>query len=695
MAWTGSTGGVGPWTKTGTAREVVLANEPAPQNNALVYQVGAPEFNVFALLRSSPDGNSGIEVLVNATDVVIRRVEYGVVAQTYSTTAHTLASNQAYTLDVRPLNNTVEVRLNGDTTAIVTEDLGTTFEFQTTVGFGSSTAGARVLAFSVCSLTAQTADRADVLVMVRGGNLFTATDQTAMTRRASGVMDLFADVSMAELEQKLYMVDGSNARIFDPATLTVTPYTPTAGAGLIGATDDGGGGFVAGTTTATGIVRHISRLWFFGMKGDPQNIVATAVDDPLDLDTGSDLPGRAFALNAERGKIGQPIVSAQSSSATTLIVGCEGSIWAIRGDPTLGAVDVSPMTLDVGTSGREAMTLASEGLVIAHTPSGLYMIPEGGTPVPVSMGTLTELIQVDNATTDYRVQVLRDTVRHGTQVFLTLRETGESVHLWYDERIGGYTRPGGFFPEQYPDNIGPTCSTIWRGMVVMGGRDGKLYVFDDSAKDDAGTAIDSYATGSLLHDGDTFKGIKHGRAHLLMSDTSDQCRVSMYGGVTADESMDPVAGDLLWSRVVSGRSTIIDRTGMASFLAVRWEGTETVGTRWLIEGMQIETTLTDIRRGSRSAPVVPPGPCPAPSPAVPTPDPDFDTGDGNDDDEPEPEFWPELYIGVSFSTANGTVNDQPPQVGPFPGEPGGGNQPPNVSFESAGGVNGGVVIASM
>lgn len=691
MAWT-STSGVGPWTKSGTTRDVVLADEPAPQNSAITLQIRQPADNVYLILRGSPDGRSGIEVMVDAANVVIRLVEYAVTISTYSTTPHTLTAGSAFTLDVRPLNNNIEVRLNGDTTALVTQAVGDQFEFQDKVGFGSLVNGAIVQGFSVCELVAETADRADVLVMVRGGELWAATDLTGINRIAAGVMVSVGDVDMAELEQKLYMVDGTNARIFDPADLSVTPYTPTAGAGLIGAVESSPGVYIPGTTTATIIERHISRLWFAGMKGDPQNVVATAVDDPLDLDTGiPDLPGRAFALNVERGKIGQPVLALQSSSATTLIVGCSGSFWAIRGDPTLGAVDVTPLTLDVGVSGREATTLASEGLVIAHTGSGLYMVPEGGAPTPVSMGTLTQLIQVDNAATDYRVQVIRDTRRHGTHVFLTLREAGESVHLWYDERIGGYTEPGGFFPESLPDDAGPTAVVIWNGLVVMGGRDGQLYIFDDDAKTDAGTTIDSYAAGSLLHDGDTFKGILHGRGHLLLSDDSDAVVVKMYGGVTAEEAFDPTVADLLWTRAVSGRSTIIDRTGMGSFLVVNWESNGTNGTSWLVEGMQFDTTATDIRRRSRAVPPTPPVPCTAPVPAS--------GGGGFDPPDPGgiPVVWPDLFLGIDPSGLGGGVGDTGgfvyiPLSDIVPGDgPGGG---PIVTIDGipGGGSDGGVIV---
>lgn len=696
MAWIPSAGNVGPWFHSGTARDVVLAADPMPQNSAIVAQVQRPDDYVFVLLRSSPDGRSGIEVLADPANVIVRLVEYGVVTTTYSTTAHTLTPNTAFILDVRVLNNVVEVRLNGDTAALVEEDIGTQFEFQDVVGFGSETDAARVLAFSVCELIAETAERADVLVMVRGGELWAATDTDGINRIASGVMVTIGDVDMAELEQRLYMVDGTNARVFDPSTLSVTAYAPTAGAGIIGALDDGSGGFVAGTTTATIIERHISRLWFAGMKGDPQNVVATAVDDPLDLDTGvPDLPGRAFGLNVERGKIGQPVVALQSASATTMIVGCSGSFWAIRGDPTLGAVDVTPLTLDVGVSGRDGMTLASEGLVVAHTPSGLYMVPEGGAPTPISMGTLTQLIQVDNGPIDYRVQVIRDTVRHGTHVFLTIREAGESVHLWYDERIGGYTQPGGFFPESYPEDIGPTCSVIWAGMVILGGRDGLLYVFDEDAKSDAGVTIDSYAAGSLMHDGDTFRGILHGRGHLLLSESSDACTVTMAGGVTAEEAFDPAIADTLWTRRVAGRSTIIDRTGSASFLVVNWESTGDADTSWLVESMQFDTTLTDIKRSGRVVADAPPPPSEPPTTEVEDDD-EPDSGDGNDDgdDGDEPEFWPFLYLnegyqsGTGGQSGSGTVS-----VGPMVGgDGGGGGGYTGVPGQANGIGDGGVVV---
>lgn len=684
MTWTGSTGDRAPWTHAGSSMSCLVSDDVLPVGASVVAILGATDQNIGVCFRMTPGGQSRLVVrftrsAANTCQADLYQVTYGVQGSSLDDGTTYVGDNSNFSVEVRVVAGRVTAYVNGDSTALIDYDLsGLTdpFEFYARYGVDSDVDGAKVLGLKRCSLVASVADRADLLVAIGGGELWASEDGVTLRRVASGVTRPEGQVSAAELNQHAYIVDGTNAKDFDAAAMTVADYAPT-NAGIIGAeeTAPSSGVYKPGTTTASVVVAHLGRLGFAGMKGDPQNIVLSASDDPADLDNGSDLEGAAFVLNTGQGTVGQPVRALVSATNTTLAIGCSQSWHALRGDPAIGGVQRDRITGDVGVSGLSAGWLVADGLVVAHSAAGLVAIPTEGGMRYLSRDVLTEGIQIDtgevSAFDDYIVSVIRDPSRHGLHVFLTPKATGggRALHFWYDERIDKWQGGGGFFPDDLPENAGPTAVGLVNGQVVMGSRDGYLFVFDDDETTDYDdSAFTPFASLSVLvAEGLGRDVICHG-GYALLDETLDGLTIAMYGGRTAREAL---IGDdrwLIWSQTATRTYTKLSRRARAPFMALELRSTGEDAT-WRLEVVELDLESGKASRGGRSVPTVPTV-C-VPSVAAEGDD-GFDEGDGNEDEDMEIEFWPGLYTGTYLDGGTGGTGAGIEIFNPPPGGDGGG-----------------------
>lgn len=603
---------MGLWTQTGSAfdlasdgvRTAVMSRTGLGQDHAPKLQLTDPENQVGIAIKASPDGRSCLQIdTVAATNKIqVRLVLFGqpgamIVEETYANAG--LTAGVPFTIQVRLIQGQLQTLINSVRVAAL--DLDTTDAAYAAIaqfdywGFvGTSPGGRLVLSAMVDTLVGVLAERADILCAWCNGEIWASDNPQASTptisRRATNAASKTALVASCEFEQKALHVDGSIAGVFNVVTMAASKYAPTAG------TLPGSGG-ANGKTTATLIENHLGRIAFAGMRDDPQNIHFTPPNEYLDLSTGDGFSGTGYTLSAAKAaRIGQPVKSLLSVSGSVLAVGTQRGHWRIVGDPNLGSLDINPASNDTGVSGKDAMALGPGGQVISHTQSGMATMGAQGGLTNTSRKVLTDLIQLNDALESYIVQVIRDPQRHGTCIFLTARLSGPSTHFWYDETIGNYRETaGGYFPETYPDRIGPTCSTWWNGELILGGRTGYLYKFDDQADDDDGDEILAYAEFGLMVDREIDKDCLLNNLNLVLSDDSTPVTVSVYGGATAEEAYNPDRRWLLYSRTVDTRT---DGSGLArrntSFgqhvrapaMVVRVEGTG----RWCIEAMSADTT---------------------------------------------------------------------------------------------------------
>lgn len=615
----------GVWTLAGDgARTAVVSQTPAVGNYALRWQFKNPANLGGGTFKSSPDGRTCYQVDTDAGtggNLQIRLVTFGVPGPVLASAAHGLTTSIPYTLEVRWEQGVVKVRVNGLATDLFTyTPAADALQNHDYWGFEGTVDQMKVLDAEIAELIQQQAERADVLVAMAGGEFWQCEDGENLERCGTApVMKAFGDVDMCEFEQKAIAVDGANLRELDVATKVVSRITVTAGL-LPGASTT-----TDGKCSATIIERTIGRVALAGMKDDPQNLFECAPNDRTDWDTGVFPVGTgAFGLTAaDAAKVGEPIRGLLGVSRQSVLIACQRSFWELRGDPAIGAAGVDEIVKGIGVTGKDAMVMIDTGRVAAHSQTGLILVPgAGGAPAYLSQGILTDYIQLIDGLENYHCILVRNPLRQGTHIFLTKRTSGPSVHFWYDERVGQWSEgrvvdgqvvahPGGFFPETYPDRVGPTAAVYWNGKVILGGRDGYLYEFDETGvlDTDDGDAINWTMAMGLMVDPDIDADTE---VHRLVFQTADDCdafNVKVYGGVTAEEAY---GGANRW--------LVLSRTRPAGERVSRWDQRfrapalvcELSGTGWFdLEAAQAVRTAcaltarrrTPVAAGAAVAPV--------------------------------------------------------------------------------------------
>lgn len=653
MAWTrNSTSGV--LTHSGTAREVWNPGTSVPAMARIYADCSTTAHAIGIMVPMTQDGRTGLRCGIDPSDttkVMIRRVTFGVEAANLDDDAHGIPAGIPFRLQVEIIGNVISVSTiaSGYATVTVsyTNATAPTYSEFSNWGLVSAVNGATVLAASIMELRAVLAEVSEVLVGVANGSVYLAFDEDtiALANNGAGAFSPSADVSLTVLDGVVYGVDGTKAKKINVLTRTVLDWGPddigsnwdiTVNGALPGAEEVTGDADARkpGTTTARVARAHKGRIYLAGMDESPHALYACAVLEPQMWYTGELAEGRAFALGVDRKPgASYTILSLKSVSDNVLLIGCSRAIQLLVGDPVDGFPEIVEVASDVGISGLSAVTTGIEGVNIAHSPdAGLLLVPVSGAPVPVSAGVLTELIQFPRGDRQaYAVTLVRDTQRHGLHIFLTLRESTGSVHLWYDEKIGGYQPgAGGFFPEDFPDDCDPICAVNWRGSVIMGGKTGYLWKFGTTAADN-GAGITTRMPLSLMNDdgviGDTV--LSYFKAEL--SDSSDAVTCRIFGGNTVEGAYSLAHREQLFSRSLTAFSAPIIHRLRSRALVAEFSSTA-AGTEWRLEAVAAEVSKTAMLRRSRATtiaaaagkcepfvatdPPEPPDPDPSPGPGA-------------------------------------------------------------------------------
>lgn len=552
---------------------------------AIRAKIKDPAKPVGVRLFCHPDLRTGWEVITTGgtgDDIVIRKVIRGSPQLASDTAAHGLSTGSPFTLTVRAEGSKILAYIDGSSTAVVEFDTAGEYNEFPAYGFASVTDQAVCHSFETIELVPTFAERADVLWGVAGGFVSCSVNSSNIITVAQGQFPPGADVSGAELDQKVYLVGGGAARIFDPATMTVSFWKPTDGS-LPGQAVDG-------TTTSTLCENHLGRM----VVNDGSNLWYSRINDPLDFDTTPFTDGdssAAFALTAATsGKIGQPIRAIKSAPNNRLIVGCSRSIWVIRGDPALGAIEAVRVADDVGVVGKDAITIIDQDRIAVHTTKGLAIITPTDGILFVSAPVLTQYIQPIQPFETLMCSMVQDVQRHGLVITMTDRVQPDlpPVHVWYDERVGGYgASKGGFFPEEYPQSVGPMATANYLSKPMLLGRDGYFYTFDDDASSDHGsTAIGARVSVVLMRAEDLDSGFLLYSSSIVFARGTDRVDVAVYGARTPEDALLGTSSErwLLWAESLTDmRSYSIIQVSapamvmeFSNFQADQWFGVERV-----------------------------------------------------------------------------------------------------------------------
>lgn len=582
-------------------RTALLGPGTMPRTCALRLQCARPADNVLALLLSSRDGRSTWEVGISGANAVIQSRDIAGVVTPGASAAHGLTAGVPFTLEARLINNvTLALHLNGAASPVVSYDIpGGLYANNRNYGFASAVTGAMVLSAELCSLLANVSDRETALVVVAGGDVWIISESGEARMVRAGAFGPTAQVSLVDFDQKVYGVDGAAAWVIDPKAYTCSAWGgTTATTALPGAseTSPGSGVYIAGTTRMRIVRRFLTRVVLAGDPQDPQNVWLSAIGSGTDFNTAADTPGKAWALSVDLpGRIGEPVVAIEQVARGVLGIGCTSSVWELRGDPALGIPQVENRAMTLGPSGPNAMFVGDSGRMVFHAPSGVFVLAGPGEPIPLSEHTLRDRITIAPADVgSYNVQVTRDPEARETYVFLTMVDEpsdAEELHFAYEEAVGGWDpKAGGWQPDDYDSDIGPTASGIWNNRLVIGTRTGYLLVRGTEFNDDG------LAYGSLLcvrmDDGDELTETLLNGVLVTPTADSDPILVSVFQGLTAELAEETATGIKVLEETVDGPARLIARPVRGTALVLR------ISNGNLDQGFRLESLEIDAEPGA-------------------------------------------------------------------------------------------------
>ncbi len=221
---------------------------------------------------------------------------------------------------------------------------------------------------------------------------------------------------------------------------------------------------------------HMDRVVLAGGKNNPQVWFMSKRGDPFNWDFSQTNEGAAVAGDdSNAGQIGAPITAMIPSIEDYLLFGSLGSLWLLRGDPTVGG-RMDNLSRRIGCVGTECWCYGPDSSIFFLSRDGLYTIPPGSTSYPqsVSEEVIPETLKnIDNLNT--HVMMEYDVLARGIQIHLTKLDSGVGLNYWFDLEIPG------FWPFLYIDtNHAPFVTVQYEAdkstsaHMIMGGRDGFL-----------------------------------------------------------------------------------------------------------------------------------------------------------------------------------------------------------------------------
>jgi hypothetical protein len=169
----------------------------------------------------------------------------------------------------------------------------------------------------------------------------------------------------------------------------------------------------------------------------------------------------------------------------------------LTGDPSSSSAQLVNVSRHTGIVGQNAWCYGPNKTVYFVGENGLYSVAPNEFDITeenrVSLGKLDKtFLGIDFST--YNCKLVYDHMLHGIHIFLnpTQQKSNPTIHYYYD------TRANSFWSIELPSVIGPTSVTNYPALdpsargILMGGYDGFVRTFSDDAKDDDGTAVDSY-----------------------------------------------------------------------------------------------------------------------------------------------------------------------------------------------------------
>lgn len=365
------------------------------------------------------------------------------------------------------------------------------------------------------------------------------------------------------------------------------------------------------------------RVVLAGILGKPQEWYMSRRGVPDDFDYGIQPAGderacAGFFGETNAGLMSDKINALVPYSDDVLIFGGDHTIHLLSGDPATGAVPdlISDV---VGMAWGRAWCKDPRGvLYFFGSRGGVYRMVPGGKPENMTTTTISERLYDINLRTNVIRMVWNDR-EQGFHLFVSPTDkTLTREHYFYDTKVGAWwideyeTTESGVYVHN------TTCPHIFDGddpndrVILLGGRDGRLYKWDISATDDYkgydAVKIDSKVLLGPMNSASGSKLVMTELLGILAANSSNVDYDVLVGntaesiladlGVTSSDDRDDNGRRRFTGAFVAGRDKVDRRRAVAGDLFLQLRNNN-LGENWALE-KTIITLGTAGRRTNRT-----------------------------------------------------------------------------------------------
>lgn len=421
---------------------------------------------------------------------------------------------------------------------------------------------------------------------VAGGNVysFTSGGFTLATSGSGALSSTFPYLDSTVLFQQAFFVDGTNYKLWDAASNTVSAWTASAGSLPI-----------SGSDTPKLICTWRGRIVLSGMKGDSQNWFMSALNNPLDWNYSPALITEAQAVagnDAPSGKCADTVNALIPYNDDLLWFGCSNSVWQMTGDPMAGGrLDlISDVT---GIAFGQAWCKDPYGTIYFFgSRGGLYMSVPNAPPQRISYDKIEPLLANVNLATNV-VRLVWDDRQQTVMIYVTPIAGGPTTNFAYD------TRQEAFWVDSFSTATQqPSAVHIYAGdnpidrVVLLGCLDGYVRFIDHSATSDDGAAIASYIWLGPISGGNQKLRLRELRG--VLGQGSDPVGVEIWAGNSAEAAYSSPLARMSGSWR-SGANPALRSGAVANAMYVKLSNSD-LGKAW-----QLESVFADVSALGKAA----------------------------------------------------------------------------------------------
>lgn len=371
----------------------------------------------------------------------------------------------------------------------------------------------------------------------------------------------------------VFGVDGTNTKAYTLSTDTVANWTATADEGTV-------------PSNSRICELYRGRLLLSGVSTDPHNWFMSKVADPFNWDYSEDCVTAAVAgNNSDVGELDDIVQGIAPISQNMALFGGDHSLFWLSGDPMQGG-SFQRISDSIGMAFGRAWCLDPSGAVwFWGSRGGLYRIPSNGYPEKVSANRIDKsLSDIDLST--HLVRLAYNDRDLGVHIFITPTTSAATTHYFYD------LKNGAFWKDVFADNDhSPLAIHVLDGdapgdrVMLLGGRDGYIRVWDADADDDDGTAIDSYVWLGPIRLRGSLRAFQLWQMQATLGSDSDNVTWELYRGDTPESALDATAWHTGTWQGGRNRPDLRRALGDSMYLRLR---NNTAAERWAFEQVELE-----------------------------------------------------------------------------------------------------------